>query len=56
MPMAKDYKFFVNKVKLTSASQFITGLQIKEMAHGENGAYPPTKRGSIHPLVSRKSA
>ena len=23
---------------------------------GENGAYPPTKRGSIHPLVSRKSA
>lgn len=33
MPMAKDYKFFVNKVKLTSASQFITGLQIKEMAH-----------------------
>ena len=23
---------------------------------GENGAYPPTKSGSIHPLVSRKSA
>lgn len=28
----KDFKFFVNKLKLTSASQFITGMQLKEMA------------------------
>ena len=22
------------------------------LTHGENGAYPPTKSGSIHPLLS----
>lgn len=31
--MEKDFKFFVNKDKLTSASQFVTGLQIKELAN-----------------------
>lgn len=30
--MEKEYKFFVNKEKLTSSSPFMTGLQIKEMA------------------------
>lgn len=30
--MVKEFKFFVNKEKLTSSSPFMTGLQIKEMA------------------------
>lgn len=30
--MVKEFKFFVNKEKLTSSSPFMTGLQIKGMA------------------------
>ena len=35
--------------------QQLADIDLSQFA-GENGAYPPTKSGSIHPFVSRKSA